>query len=161
MNEETVLAAGSLILFTYMAKVHSQSSSPPLCSHPHRIQAAREPYRDWANGHIQRIKGVLDNARSEHTQAVKDRISSVEDMKDVVALTKGLFALSKVSKSINSRSMPVTHFLPPHLTPRKPPIWKRRRSTISKRPHSPPSSAPSSTAGSALSNKQRRANRPP
>ena len=33
---------------------------------------------------------------AEHIQAVKDRITSVEQMKDVVSLTKGLFALSKV-----------------------------------------------------------------
>jgi F-type H+-transporting ATPase subunit b len=78
MNEESVVAIGTLILFTYLAK------------------AAREPYKDWADGHINRIKAVLDNARSEHTQAVKDRIESVEDMKDVVSLTKALFALSKV-----------------------------------------------------------------
>jgi F-type H+-transporting ATPase subunit b len=46
--------------------------------------------------HIARIKGVLDGARAEHTQAVKDRIDAVGQMKDVVSLTKGLFAVSKV-----------------------------------------------------------------
>jgi F-type H+-transporting ATPase subunit b len=39
---------------------------------------------------------VLDGARTEHTQAVKDRIDSVAQMKDVVSLTEGLFAVSKV-----------------------------------------------------------------
>jgi len=82
MNEETVAMVGTFILFGYLAKV------------------AREPYRDWANGHIARIKSVLDAARSEHTQAVKDRIANVEQMKDVVSLTKGLFELSKVSHSV-------------------------------------------------------------
>lgn len=56
----------------------------------------KTPYSQWAEGQIQRIKDVLDNARNSHTQAVKDRISSVEQMKDVVSLTQGLFALSKV-----------------------------------------------------------------
>src|SRR3984957_20412489 len=60
------------------------------------IQSLREPYRNWAEGHIQRIKAVLDNSRAEHTQAVKDRIASVAQMKDVVSLTQGLFQLSKV-----------------------------------------------------------------
>ncbi|KAI6116764.1 ATP4, subunit B of the stator stalk of mitochondrial F1F0 ATP synthase [Pisolithus croceorrhizus] len=55
----------------------------------------REPYRDWANGHIERVKTALENSRAEHTQAVKDRINSVEQMKDVVSLTQGLFAISK------------------------------------------------------------------
>jgi F-type H+-transporting ATPase subunit b len=59
-------------------------------------QLLREPYRDWADGHIGRIKSVLQSARAEHTQAVKDRISSVENMKNVTDLTKALFALSKV-----------------------------------------------------------------
>ncbi|KAG6334900.1 hypothetical protein ID866_4194 [Astraeus odoratus] len=77
VNEETVVAAGTFILLTYIAKL------------------IREPYRDWANGHIERIKSVLESSRSEHTQAVKDRINSVEQMKDVVSLTEGLFTISK------------------------------------------------------------------
>lgn len=56
----------------------------------------QQPYKDWAEGHINKIKSILDTSRAEHTQAVKDRISSVEQMKDVVEVTKGLFALSKV-----------------------------------------------------------------
>ena len=41
------------------------------------------------------MKDILNNARSEHTQAVKERIASVEKMKDVVSVTEGLFAISK------------------------------------------------------------------
>ena len=78
VNEETVIAAGAAILLAFLAKL------------------VREPYRDWAEGHIARIKGVLDKSRAEHTQAVKDRIDAVGQMKDVVAITEGLFALSKV-----------------------------------------------------------------
>jgi hypothetical protein len=47
---------------------------------------------------LQRISGILASSRAEHTQAVKDRISSVEQMKDVVDLTKGLFGISKVRR---------------------------------------------------------------
>ncbi|KAI6164514.1 ATP4, subunit B of the stator stalk of mitochondrial F1F0 ATP synthase [Pisolithus thermaeus] len=78
VNEETVVAAGTFILLAYIAKL------------------IREPYRDWANGHIERVKTALENSRAEHTQAVKDRINSVEQMKDVVSLTQGLFTISKV-----------------------------------------------------------------
>jgi F-type H+-transporting ATPase subunit b len=60
------------------------------------LQIIRLPYKDWAENHIARIKGVLDGARAEHTQAVQDRIDAVGQMKDVVSLTEGLFALSKV-----------------------------------------------------------------
>ena len=61
----------------------------------------KEPYKEWAETNISRIRGVLDKSRSEHTQAVKDRINSVEQMKDAVSLTEGLFAVSKVHTSID------------------------------------------------------------
>jgi len=57
----------------------------------------REPYSQWAEGHINRIKKVLNDARAEHTGVVKERIESVGQMKDVVSITQALFALSKVS----------------------------------------------------------------
>ena len=56
----------------------------------------KEPYKAWAEGHIEKIRSVLYSARAEHTEAVKVRITAVEQMKDVVSLTEGLFALSKV-----------------------------------------------------------------
>lgn len=56
----------------------------------------KEPYSQWAEGHIQRIKKVLNDARAEHTGAVQERIDSVGQMKDVVSVTEALFALSKV-----------------------------------------------------------------
>lgn len=73
----------------------------PLNHHDHlnariTLQSVREPYRDWAETQIAKIKSVLNGARAEHTQAVKDRIDSVGQMKDVVSITEGLFALSKV-----------------------------------------------------------------
>lgn len=57
---------------------------------------AREPYKQWADGQIAKLKDILDKSRSNHTQSVKDRITSVEQMKDVVSLTESLFKLSKV-----------------------------------------------------------------
>jgi len=49
---------------------------------------------------------VLDGARAEHTQAVKDRIDEVGQMKDVASLTKGLFEISKVrTPSLPLRSL--------------------------------------------------------
>ncbi|KIM68213.1 hypothetical protein SCLCIDRAFT_1209631 [Scleroderma citrinum Foug A] len=86
VNEETVVAAGTFILLAYIAKL------------------IREPYRDWANGHIERIKNVLESSRAEHTQAVKDRIDSVGQMKDVVSLTEGLFAISKETAQLEAET---------------------------------------------------------
>ncbi|KAK7040886.1 atp4 subunit B of the stator stalk of mitochondrial F1F0 ATP synthase [Paramarasmius palmivorus] len=86
MNEETVLLVGSAIFFTYVAKV------------------IREPYSNWAQSQIDKIKGVLDSARTEHTQAVKDRIDSVGQLKDVVALTQGLYGLSKETAQLEAEA---------------------------------------------------------
>ena len=72
-----------------------------------RLQTVRLPYKEWAENHIARIKGVLDGARVEHTQAVQDRIDAVGQMKDVVSLTEGLFALSKVRFSHNLSRYPL------------------------------------------------------
>ncbi|KAG6819977.1 hypothetical protein H0H93_006880, partial [Arthromyces matolae] len=78
VNEESIILIASIIFFTYLSKV------------------IQEPYKNWADGHISRIRKVLEGARAEHTQAVQERIDSVAQMKDVVSLTQGLFALSKV-----------------------------------------------------------------
>ncbi|KAJ3774505.1 ATP4, subunit B of the stator stalk of mitochondrial F1F0 ATP synthase [Lentinula raphanica] len=84
VNEETIVLVGSAMFLAFMAK------------------AMREPYVNWAESQVQKIKGVLDAARAEHTQTVKDRIESVGQMKDVVALTQSLFALSKETAQIES-----------------------------------------------------------
>jgi len=86
VNEETVLLVGSAIFLGLLAK------------------AIREPYVGWADGHVQKIKSILNNARAEHTQAVQDRIDSVSQMKDVVTLTQSLFALSKETAQLESEA---------------------------------------------------------
>jgi F-type H+-transporting ATPase subunit b len=60
------------------------------------LQTMGSSYGDWAQGKIDGIRSVLEASRAEHTHAVKERITSVEKMKDVVSVTEGLFALSKV-----------------------------------------------------------------
>lgn len=64
----------------------------------------REPYKGWAEGHIDRIRGILNGARDQHTEAVKERIESVQQMKDVVSITKSLFALSKETAQLESEA---------------------------------------------------------
>ncbi|KAI6035400.1 ATP synthase, partial [Pisolithus orientalis] len=73
VNEETVVAAGTFVLPAYIAKVCGS-----------------------VNGHIERVKTALENSRAEHTRAaVKDRIRSVKQIKDIMSLTQGLFPVSK------------------------------------------------------------------
>ncbi|TXT07487.1 hypothetical protein VHUM_03207 [Vanrija humicola] len=81
-NEETVLAAAFLIIFTAIAK------------------NIGGPYTSWANGHIDKIKSVLNGARAEHTQAVTQRIDSVNQLKDVVPLTEQLYKVAKETNEL-------------------------------------------------------------
>ena len=53
-------------------------------------------YSAWANQQRQKIKGILDSARENHTAAVKGRIEDVKQLGGVVDITKTLFEVSKV-----------------------------------------------------------------
>ena len=57
-------------------------------------------YRDWAEGQCEKIRGILNAARKDHTQAVKERIESVKGMEGVVDTTRAMFEVSKVSKFV-------------------------------------------------------------
>ncbi len=52
-------------------------------------------YKEWAEAQSDKIKGILNAARADHSQAVKTRISNVEQMSGVIDITKSLFAVSK------------------------------------------------------------------
>jgi len=66
--------------------------------------SAREPWNQYADGVINKIKSVLDSAKEEHTQAVKSRIDDVSGMQDVVSLTRSLFDLSKATARLEHDS---------------------------------------------------------
>lgn len=53
-------------------------------------------YKEWADGQVNKIKGILNAARADHTEAVKARIANVEQLSSVVDVTKALFEVSKV-----------------------------------------------------------------
>ncbi|CAO1618300.1 unnamed protein product [Parajaminaea phylloscopi] len=76
-NEETVILAGFLVFATLVGR------------------AIAKPYGEWADGQIEKVKGILNSAREQHTKAVQDRIDSVESQKDVSSQTQALFALAK------------------------------------------------------------------
>ena len=74
----------------------SQQLSSDVDRNLSHAQTIHLPYEEWAEDYIARIKGVLDGARAEHTQAVKDHIDEVGQMKDVVSLTEGQFQRSEL-----------------------------------------------------------------
>lgn len=53
-------------------------------------------YSDWAQGQINKMKGILNSAREDHTKAVKDRIDNVSQLGSVIDVTKNLFEVSRV-----------------------------------------------------------------
>lgn len=53
-------------------------------------------YAEWADATNNKILGILNAARADHTNAVKARIENVQKMGGVVDITKQLFAVSKV-----------------------------------------------------------------
>lgn len=53
-------------------------------------------YKEWAEGQINKMKGILNSAREGHTSAVKSRIENVKQLGGVVEVTKQLFEVSKV-----------------------------------------------------------------
>ena len=68
------------------------------------LSAMRKPYQSWADGVVDKIKSVLNSAREEHTSAVRTRIDSVGDLKDVVDLTKQLFDVSRETAKLEHES---------------------------------------------------------
>lgn len=59
-------------------------------------------YKEWAQGQVNKIKGILNAAREDHTTAVKQRIDNVKQLGGVVDITKQLFEVSKVADAQTS-----------------------------------------------------------
>lgn len=78
VNEESVVAFSLLTVFWGIAKYGG-----PM-------------YKEWAESHISRMKAILNAARQDHTNAVKQRIDNVKELGGVVEITKQLFEVSKV-----------------------------------------------------------------
>ena len=77
-NEETVIAIALLSVWAGVIKYGG-----PM-------------YSKWAQAECDRVKGILNQAREDHKDAVRDRIERVGAMEGVVDITKALFAVSKV-----------------------------------------------------------------
>ncbi|KAI5808091.1 putative mitochondrial ATPase subunit ATP4 [Peziza echinospora] len=61
-------------------------------------------YTEWATGQISKIRDILNSARADHTQAVKERIESVSQLSSVVEVTKDLFAVSKETATLEAKT---------------------------------------------------------
>lgn len=63
-------------------------------------------YTEWAQAQNDKIKGILNAARLDHTEAVKNRIENVQQMGGVVDVTKSLFEVSKVMRERGGKKGP-------------------------------------------------------
>lgn len=57
-------------------------------------------YKEWAEGQVQKQKDILNAARADHTDAVKQRVENVQQLTGVVDVTKQLFEVSKVNSRL-------------------------------------------------------------
>ncbi|KAL8798009.1 MAG: hypothetical protein Q9182_007039 [Xanthomendoza sp. 2 TL-2023] len=86
VNEETVVMLATLSVFWAIARYGG-----PM-------------YTEWADGQIDKMKGILNSAREGHTQSVKNRIESVKQLGNVVEVTKGLFEVSKETAKLEAEA---------------------------------------------------------
>ncbi|KAK3363068.1 hypothetical protein B0T25DRAFT_443338 [Lasiosphaeria hispida] len=61
-------------------------------------------YKEWAESQNDKIKNILNSARSDHTQAVKNRIEDVQQMTGVIDITKTLFEVSKETAKLEAQA---------------------------------------------------------
>ena len=78
VNEESIVALSLLSIFWAVGKYGG-----PM-------------YKDWADGQVSKMKNILNSAREDHTEAVKNRIGNVQELGGVIDITKQLFEVSKV-----------------------------------------------------------------
>ncbi|MCJ1313483.1 atp4 subunit B of the stator stalk of mitochondrial F1F0 ATP synthase [Agyrium rufum] len=86
INEETVVAFCLLSVFWGVGKYGG-----PM-------------YAEWAQGQVEKIKGILNTARADHTKAVQQRIENVKQLGSVVDVTKDLFAVSKETVELEAKA---------------------------------------------------------
>jgi F-type H+-transporting ATPase subunit b len=78
VNEETIVAISLITIFWAVGHY------------------AGPAWSSYAQTQVDKITGILNAARADHTKAVKQRIESVQDLGGVIDITKTLFEVSKV-----------------------------------------------------------------
>lgn len=86
MNEETIIAVCLLSVWGGLIKYGGPA------------------YKEWAEAQNAKIKGILNSARADHTEAVKGRIEDVKQMGTVVEVTKNLFEVSKETAKLEAQA---------------------------------------------------------
>jgi hypothetical protein len=135
VNEETIVAFCLLSIWTAIFKYGG-----PM-------------YKEWADGQVNKIKGILNAARADHTEAVKTRIESVQQLGGVVDITKTLFEVSKVRDNGASNLIKVL------TSARKPQSLRLRHTSLNRPPPLPQKPNQSWIHGFDMRGRSRSANR--
>ena len=83
VNEETIVAFALLTIFYGVFKYGGPA------------------FNSWADIQKDKMAAILGQARENHTDSVRQRITSVKELGGVVDITKSLFGVSKVRITIN------------------------------------------------------------
>ncbi|ORY14600.1 ATP synthase subunit 4 [Clohesyomyces aquaticus] len=86
VNEESIVALSLLTIFWAVAHYGGPAWS------------------SYAQGQVEKITGILNSARENHTLAVKERIESVQDLSGVIDITKVLFEVSKETAQLEAQA---------------------------------------------------------
>ncbi|OCK80531.1 ATP synthase subunit 4 mitochondrial precursor [Lepidopterella palustris CBS 459.81] len=86
VNEESIVMLSLLTIFWAVGKY-----AGPL-------------YSEWAENTTNRITGILNAAREDHTAAVKARIENVKELGGVIDITKILFEVSKETAQLEAKA---------------------------------------------------------
>merc|ERR1712115_554926 len=85
-NEETIVASALLTVFYGVGKYGGPA------------------YAEWAQGQQDKMKGILNQARENHTKSVQERIESVKEFGGVIDITKTLFEVSKETAKLEAEA---------------------------------------------------------
>ncbi|KAF2271957.1 uncharacterized protein EI97DRAFT_407152 [Westerdykella ornata] len=86
VNEETIVAISLITIFWAVGKF------------------AGPAWSSYAQQQVDKISGILNAARADHTAAVKQRIESVQELSGVVDITKTLFEVSKETARLEAQA---------------------------------------------------------
>ncbi|KAF2404012.1 ATP synthase subunit 4 mitochondrial precursor [Trichodelitschia bisporula] len=86
VNEETIVAFSLLTIFWAVGKYGG-----PM-------------YHEWAVQQREKMSGILNAARQNHTSAVKERIENVQQLGGVIDITKTLFEVSKETARLEAQA---------------------------------------------------------
>ncbi|KAG8530872.1 uncharacterized protein KY384_004229 [Bacidia gigantensis] len=65
---------------------------------------AKPYYVEWAQAHIDKVKGILYQAKQNHRDAISDRAKNVQELGGVIDITKALFEVSKETARLEAQA---------------------------------------------------------